>query len=316
MSDATYRHSFEQSGVGMALLSLRTAVSELVNSALCDLLGYPREALLEDLPGRDRRGRPASQRHRLRRPVVRPGRLVPDDSAMPPFRWPCDLGTSRSPLSVTVGRDGTSSPRSSISPLSPKRTRAQPCAGREPSAANREADRRTRRRRRLPLDHAARHDRPGLDFVVLPARPRTRRRLLRLRLDRRRPPAGLPSRRIRPRPATGIAGRVDPQHAAFAVPAHRDPAVPEQTLETLNNLFRMDSQSDLYFTIWYGIFQNSTGTLRYSSAGAPPALLPTQIGTGKQVRPVTLATPVPTHRSNRRHLSPKTSAPSPRAANC
>ena len=36
---------------------------------------------------------------------------------------------------------------------------------------------------------------------------------------------------------------------------------PKQTLTELNNLFRMDSQSNLYFTAWYGIFEHSTRTL-------------------------------------------------------
>ena len=33
-----------------------------------------------------------------------------------------------------------------------------------------------------------------------------------------------------------------------------------------------DQQNDHYFTMWYGIYEASTRTLRYASAGAPPAL--------------------------------------------
>ena len=33
----------------------------------------------------------------------------------------------------------------------------------------------------------------------------------------------------------------------------------------------MDNQDDHYLTIWYGIYQASTRTLRYASAGVPPA---------------------------------------------
>ena len=46
---------------------------------------------------------------------------------------------------------------------------------------------------------------------------------------------------------------------------------PEAVLAELNRLFQMDDQGDHYFTIWYGVYQPSTRTLRYASAGAPPA---------------------------------------------
>ena len=47
---------------------------------------------------------------------------------------------------------------------------------------------------------------------------------------------------------------------------------PEAVLTELNRLFVMEQQSDHYFTMWYGIYEASTRTLRYASAGAPPAL--------------------------------------------
>lgn len=47
---------------------------------------------------------------------------------------------------------------------------------------------------------------------------------------------------------------------------------PAAALGELNRLFRMSEQGDHYFTIWYGVYQASTRTLRYASAGAPPAL--------------------------------------------
>jgi len=47
---------------------------------------------------------------------------------------------------------------------------------------------------------------------------------------------------------------------------------PEALLAEMNRLFQMDQQNDHYFTIWYGVYQASTRTLRYASAGAPPAL--------------------------------------------
>ncbi len=47
---------------------------------------------------------------------------------------------------------------------------------------------------------------------------------------------------------------------------------PEIMLAELNRLFQMESQNQHYFTMWFGAYQHSTRTLRYASAGAPPAL--------------------------------------------
>ncbi len=47
---------------------------------------------------------------------------------------------------------------------------------------------------------------------------------------------------------------------------------PAAVLEELNRLFQMDQQNFHYFTMWFGIYEASTRTLTYSSAGAPPAL--------------------------------------------
>jgi len=35
----------------------------------------------------------------------------------------------------------------------------------------------------------------------------------------------------------------------------------------------MEEQNNLYFTIWYGVFNKTTGELRHASAGHPPPLL-------------------------------------------
>ncbi len=45
---------------------------------------------------------------------------------------------------------------------------------------------------------------------------------------------------------------------------------PDRVLARLNRLFRMEEQGGNYFTIWYGIYDASTRTLRYASAGHPP----------------------------------------------
>ncbi|MEZ5324048.1 MAG: SpoIIE family protein phosphatase [Verrucomicrobiales bacterium] len=51
---------------------------------------------------------------------------------------------------------------------------------------------------------------------------------------------------------------------------YRDPAA---VLRGLNAHFQMDSHADMYFTVWYGVFDKSTMRLHYSSAGHPGALL-------------------------------------------
>lgn len=48
---------------------------------------------------------------------------------------------------------------------------------------------------------------------------------------------------------------------------------PGQVLNELNRLFQMDQQAGNYFTIWYGVYQPSTRTLRYAGAGHPPAIV-------------------------------------------
>jgi CHASE1-domain containing sensor protein len=53
---------------------------------------------------------------------------------------------------------------------------------------------------------------------------------------------------------------------------------PTQVLVELNRLFQMDKQNGNYFTIWYGVYQLSTRTLRYAGAGHPPALVLTRDG--------------------------------------
>ena len=63
----------------------------------------------------------------------------------------------------------------------------------------------------------------------------------------------------------------------------RDPGA---MLSALNNAFLMEKQNDMYFTIWYGVWQPSSRTLRYSSAGHPPALLLSSHEPGNTVEPL------------------------------
>lgn len=51
---------------------------------------------------------------------------------------------------------------------------------------------------------------------------------------------------------------------------------PNEVLSALNHAFQIDNQRNMYFTIWYGVYNHSKRHLIYSSAGHPPAILLTQ----------------------------------------
>lgn len=48
---------------------------------------------------------------------------------------------------------------------------------------------------------------------------------------------------------------------------------PGAVLTKLNETFPMEKHNNMFFTIWYGIFDTENRTLRYSSGGHPPAIL-------------------------------------------
>lgn len=48
---------------------------------------------------------------------------------------------------------------------------------------------------------------------------------------------------------------------------------PDRVLSKLNALFKMEEHDDAYFSMWFGIYEASTRTLRYAGAGSPPALV-------------------------------------------
>jgi len=48
---------------------------------------------------------------------------------------------------------------------------------------------------------------------------------------------------------------------------------PRQVLISLNEAFPGEQHNDMFFTIWYGVYNQSSETLSYSSGGHPPALL-------------------------------------------
>jgi sigma-B regulation protein RsbU (phosphoserine phosphatase) len=50
-------------------------------------------------------------------------------------------------------------------------------------------------------------------------------------------------------------------------------------LAALNSAFQMEHHNNLYFTIWYGVFDRRTRELRFASGGHPPAFLISKEGT-------------------------------------
>lgn len=52
-----------------------------------------------------------------------------------------------------------------------------------------------------------------------------------------------------------------------------DPRDPQQVVSHLNAAFQMEAHSQMYFTLWYGVYRRSTRMLSYCSAGQHPAYL-------------------------------------------
>ena len=48
---------------------------------------------------------------------------------------------------------------------------------------------------------------------------------------------------------------------------------PRSVLAWLNESFRIEDQNNMYFTIWYGVWDPTRRAVRYATGGAPPALL-------------------------------------------
>jgi sigma-B regulation protein RsbU (phosphoserine phosphatase) len=48
---------------------------------------------------------------------------------------------------------------------------------------------------------------------------------------------------------------------------------PARVLAALNGVFRSEDNHDMFFTIWYGVYRHSAGTITYANGGHPPPLL-------------------------------------------
>lgn len=53
---------------------------------------------------------------------------------------------------------------------------------------------------------------------------------------------------------------------------------PAKVLESLNKTFPMEEQNNMFFTMWYGVYDRENSTLCYASGGHPPAVLHTGWG--------------------------------------
>lgn len=48
---------------------------------------------------------------------------------------------------------------------------------------------------------------------------------------------------------------------------------PRAVMAGLNDVFQMEKHHNLYFTLWYGVFNRNTRELKYASGGHPPSIL-------------------------------------------
>lgn len=65
---------------------------------------------------------------------------------------------------------------------------------------------------------------------------------------------------------------------------------PNEVLKALNEAFPMEKNNQMFFTIWYGVYNKKTSELVYSSGGHPPAVLITG-NSKKEASVVELSTP-------------------------
>lgn len=87
-----------------------------------------------------------------------------------------------------------------------------------------------------------------------------------------------------------------------------DLADPGQVLTTLNAMFQMDSHADMYFTMWYGVFDPATRILEFASAGHHPAyVVPADLSEALPLRtrnPMIGALPGVVYKADRMRLPP------------
>ncbi|WP_019499525.1 PP2C family protein-serine/threonine phosphatase [Pseudanabaena sp. PCC 6802] len=67
--------------------------------------------------------------------------------------------------------------------------------------------------------------------------------------------------------------RTSGQKGSAQILGSTDLSQPHEVLSALNDYFQMSGHQDMYFTIWYGVYNKSNQQLAYSSGGHPPAIL-------------------------------------------
>jgi serine phosphatase RsbU (regulator of sigma subunit) len=55
--------------------------------------------------------------------------------------------------------------------------------------------------------------------------------------------------------------------------ADTDPSKPDEVCAALNDMFQMDRHAEMYFTLWYGVFDRTTRRLDYANAGCHPTYM-------------------------------------------
>ncbi|MFP4528121.1 MAG: SpoIIE family protein phosphatase [Candidatus Kapaibacterium sp.] len=58
---------------------------------------------------------------------------------------------------------------------------------------------------------------------------------------------------------------------------------PESVCNGLNAAFQMEAHNDMYFTLWYGVYNKNSREMKFATAGHPPALLYDAAGNCKQL---------------------------------
>lgn len=66
---------------------------------------------------------------------------------------------------------------------------------------------------------------------------------------------------------------------------------PKTVLSALNLAFQMESHNNMFFTIWYGVFDKETREIVYASGGHPPAILIREAKEGEKEEVIELKTP-------------------------
>jgi len=77
---------------------------------------------------------------------------------------------------------------------------------------------------------------------------------------------------------------------------------PDQVLTQLNQKFPMHQHNNLYFTIWYGVYNRRNRTIKHASGGHPPSFLLSADGSAAEYH-VKEASPRPAYAPGKRRTA-------------